>query len=55
MDWIFDDGFIDWVELSALYRIAPLGDKSPNDLKLAFANSMYKCFLAEDGRLVGAG
>jgi len=55
MQWLFDQSSIDWVELSTLYRIAPLGDKKPDDLKLAFSNSLYKCFVRDDGVLVGAG
>src|SRR5687767_10691774 len=43
------------VELSELYRIAPLGDKPAHRLKRAYANSMFKCFVLDDGRLVGAG
>src|SRR5262249_23307482 len=43
MQWLFDESSIDWGELSRLYRIAPLGDKSPEHLKLAFSNSRYKC------------
>jgi ribosomal protein S18 acetylase RimI-like enzyme len=31
------------------------GDKKPDDLKLAFSNSLYKCFVRDDGVLVGAG
>jgi len=46
---------IDWEELSALYRAAPLGDKSPAWLKTAFANSMFRCFVRDGGRLVAAG
>jgi ribosomal protein S18 acetylase RimI-like enzyme len=55
MQWMFDESSIDWTELSRLYRIAPLGDKKPDDLKLAFANSRYKCFVREGDALVGAG
>lgn len=55
MEWLFEQGSIDWAELSALYRIAPLGEKKPDDLKRAFTNSMYKCFVRSGGRLVGAG
>ena len=55
MEWLFDDHSIDWVALSELYRLAPLGDKNPNELKLAFSNSLYKCFVLEDGVLIGAG
>ena len=55
MKWVFDQASIDWNELSELYRIAPLAEKKPEDLKRAFANSMFKCFVYEDGVLVGAG
>ena len=46
---------VDWEELSNLYRIAPLGEKKAADLKVVFTNSMYRCFVHEDGVLVGAG
>jgi hypothetical protein len=42
MQWLFDQSSIDWIVLSKLYRIAPLGDKKPDDLKLAFSNSRHK-------------
>src|SRR5262249_51798047 len=46
---------IDWEELAALYRAAPLGDKKPADLQLVFSNSMFRCFAFESGKLVAAG
>ena len=46
---------LDWEELAALYRAAPLGDKKPADLRLVFANSMFRCFAFENGSLVAAG
>jgi len=46
---------VDWNELSALYLAAPLGNKSPENLKTAFTNSLFKCFVRENGRLVGVG
>ena len=46
---------VDWEELSALYRVAPLGDKSAADLKLVFTNSMFRAFVHDAGVLVGAG
>lgn len=48
------DGF-DWHELSALYAAAPLGNKSPDNLKTAFTNSLFRCFVYDDGKLVGVG
>lgn len=46
---------LDWGELAALYRAAPLGEKKPGDLKLVFANSMFRCFAYDQGKLVAAG
>jgi ribosomal protein S18 acetylase RimI-like enzyme len=46
---------VSWEELSALYRVAPLGNKSPTNLKTAFSNSMFRCFVYEAERLVGVG
>jgi len=55
IQWSDDLAAIDWDELSALYRAAPLGDKPAADLKLVFANSMFRAFAFEGERLVGAG
>lgn len=46
---------LNWNELAALYHAAPLGNKNPVDLKTAFTNSIYRCLVYEDGKLVGAG
>ncbi|MDO9258465.1 MAG: GNAT family N-acetyltransferase [Polaromonas sp.] len=46
---------VDWNELSALYLAAPLGNKKPADLKTVFTNSMFRCFVYEDDKLVGVG
>jgi hypothetical protein len=40
---------VDWDALSNLYRIAPLGEKKPADLKVVFSNSLFKCFVYEGG------
>ena len=53
--WAYSQDSIDWEELSNLYKAAPLGDKKPADLKKAFSNSMFKCFIYESGKLVGVG
>jgi GNAT superfamily N-acetyltransferase len=55
MQWVFDQGPVDWSELSNLYRIAPLAEKKPQDLQRAFSHSMFKCFVFDDAILVGAG
>lgn len=54
-DWQYSDENMDWNELSHLYLIAPLGQKSPADLQKSFSNSMFKCFVYEAGKLVAAG
>jgi GNAT superfamily N-acetyltransferase len=46
---------VDWHELEALYRAAPLGNKSAALLETVFTNSRFRCFVRDDGRLVGAG
>ena len=53
--WKFNHNDVDWNELSNLYKIAPLGDKKPDDLKVVFSNSMYKCFVYNEKTLVGVG
>ncbi|EIF51631.1 GNAT family N-acetyltransferase [Sulfurovum sp. AR] len=55
MQWFFDEEYVNFEILSNLYKIAPLGDKSPEDLKTAFTNSNYKCFVYEEELLIGAG
>ncbi|WP_407178125.1 GNAT family N-acetyltransferase [Bradyrhizobium sp. STM 3562] len=55
LTWTDDLARLDWEELSALYRAAPLGDKPPADLELVFTNSMFRVFAFESSRLVGAG
>ena len=54
-EWAYSDENIDWDELSRLYLIAPLGQKSPADLKVSFSNSMFKCFVYDSGKLIAAG
>jgi ribosomal protein S18 acetylase RimI-like enzyme len=55
IEWIYTTENLNWEELSNLYEIAPLGHKEPADLKASFANSMFKCFAYDDGKLVAAG
>ena len=42
MKWILEQKGINWDELSNLYKMAPLGDKKPDDLKVVFSNSMQE-------------
>ena len=53
--WTDSSNAIDWNELSALYRVAPLAHKEPELLRIAFSNSMFKRFAFDDGKLVAAG
>lgn len=55
LEWIYSLENIDWEELSRLYLAAPLGNKDPSDLKVAFSNSMFKCFVYDSGRLIAVG
>jgi ribosomal protein S18 acetylase RimI-like enzyme len=55
IQWVYESDALDWEALSALYRIAPLGIKPAEDLKIVFSNSRYKCFAYVGGMLVGAG
>lgn len=55
LEWKYTEDIVDWAELSALYKAAPLGDKKPMHLQKVFSNSLFKCFVYEDSRLVGAG
>lgn len=55
LHWTTSIDTLDWEELAALYRAAPLGDKSPQGLKTAFSHSMFKFLVYQDAALVGAG
>lgn len=55
VSWSESISSLDWHELEALYRLAPLGNKSAQDLETVFTNSRYRCFAFDAGRLVGAG
>ena len=55
IEWVASLEKIDWDELAAMYRAAPLGNKQAATLKIAFANSRYYLFAFEDGILVAAG
>lgn len=55
LEWKYSSERIPWEELSSLYRVAPLGEKSPRNLETAYSNSMFKCFVFDSGKLIGAG
>ncbi len=53
--WKYALDGIDWSILSELYRIAPLGEKTAEDLSVVFGNSRYRCFVYSGTQLIGAG
>lgn len=55
IDWSTSTEAVDWNALSELYRLAPLGNKSPEWLRTAFTNSMFRFFAREGDALVAAG
>ncbi len=55
LHWVSDAKNIDFKALSHLYKIAPLGDKSAKDLEVVFNNSMFKYFVYDKNKLIGAG
>jgi GNAT superfamily N-acetyltransferase len=55
LNWKSDLDGVDWDALSHLYRIAPLGDKKPADLRVSFGNSRHTCLIFDGETLVGAG
>ncbi|MEZ0471229.1 hypothetical protein AB5T46_11240 [Luteimonas sp. C3_2_a3] len=55
IEWRDSADLVDWADLSEMYRLAPLGNKSPAWLENAFSNSMFKCFAYDDGAVVAAG
>ena len=55
LEWTYSSEGVDWEELYRLYLAAPLGHQAPSDLKVAFSNSMFKCFAYDSGRLIAVG
>ncbi|MGA8515978.1 MAG: GNAT family N-acetyltransferase [Burkholderiaceae bacterium] len=55
LEWNDSLDAVNWEELSKLYQVAPLGDKPAVNLKIVFGNSKCRCFVYEQGQLVGVG
>lgn len=55
IEWLYSAGNVDWEELSRLYLAASLGNKEPADLRVAFSNSMFKCFAYDSASLIAVG
>lgn len=45
---------VSWKELSELYKVT-LGNKKPTDLETVFTNSMFRCFVFDQSKLIGVG
>jgi len=54
LKWQYSLKDISWKELSELYKVT-LGNKKQTDLETAFTNSMFKCFVFNQSKLIGAG
>jgi ribosomal protein S18 acetylase RimI-like enzyme len=54
-DWVYSQENTDWEEISNLYISAGMGNKAPADIKTAFTNSMFKCFVYDAGKLIAVG
>lgn len=54
--WSHSIDDLDWEELSVLFDACPpMGNKRAADLTTAFGNSMFRCFVRAEGKLVGVG
>jgi ribosomal protein S18 acetylase RimI-like enzyme len=54
--WSHSIDGLDWEQLSAVFEACPpMGNKRAADLRVAFGNSMFRCFVHDDGKLVGVG
>jgi ribosomal protein S18 acetylase RimI-like enzyme len=50
-----DDSSISWTDTANLFKVVGWGQREPDDLRLAFAKSTFKCFAFDDAKLVGIG
>jgi ribosomal protein S18 acetylase RimI-like enzyme len=55
LTWSHEVAAVDWLQLEALYRAAPLGTKNAKELEVVFTNSRFRCFVRDQGLLVAAG
>ncbi len=54
LEWQYSLKDISWEALSDFYKVT-LGDKQPIDLETAFKNSMFRCFVFDQNKLIGVG
>jgi ribosomal protein S18 acetylase RimI-like enzyme len=55
LKWIYSQEDVDWDELSNLYIAVLMGNMAPADNKVAFSNSLFKCFVYDSGKLIAVG
>ena len=55
IEWSDSTERVNWADLSEMYRLAPLGNKSPQWLKKAFSNSLFKFFVYDGEAVIAAG
>jgi ribosomal protein S18 acetylase RimI-like enzyme len=55
LTWSSSIDTLDWHELEALYRLAPLGNKDHALLQTVFTNSRFRWFVRDTEKLVAAG
>ena len=53
--WVYEESKINWTELYELYDLVPMGKNSPEDLKILFNNSRFKCFVFDQNKIIGVG
>ena len=46
---------IDWMALCEIFRLAPLGTREPEKLKIAAENSYTVCSVYDDSKIIGFG
>lgn len=55
INWQYTTENINWDELRDVIRLAPLGERDPEGLRISFENSMFCCFVFDDTKLIAAG
>jgi len=53
--WTTNTEPVDWPELAELMRIAPLAERTADEMRQVYGNSMFACFAFDGPRLVAAG
>ncbi len=56
MDYTISESIenVNWQELVTVFELAPLGPRTEENISTVFSNSMFRCFLYDNDRLIGA-